>query len=69
MTIFISWNLFQMSEFHSLVVKYLAGFMFIVVTPLMVLGTEPDMREALSVVMNGSVLCSKRTEGGQEEAV
>ena len=56
-----------MSEFHSLVVKYLAGFMFIIVTPLMVLGTEPDMRVALSVVMNGEVLCNKRSEGGQEE--
>ena len=61
----------QLTEFQSLLVKYIAGFSFIVVTPLMVLASDPDLRVALNMVMNSNILCvhTKKNKQPLQESV
>ena len=54
----------QHTDFHFLLVKYGAGFSFIILSPLLIIAAENDIRLGVKKTFNGSKLCKIQDQKG-----
>ena len=57
----------QHSDFHFLLVKYGAGFSFIILSPLLIIAAENDIRLGVKKTFKSSVLCAMSKVVGTEQ--
>ena len=57
----------QHSDFHFLLVKYGAGFSFIILSPLLIIAAENDIRLGVKKTLKSSVLCAMSKVVGTEQ--
>ena len=48
---------FQDNDFHFLLVKYGLGFSFIILSPLLIIATQDDIRFGVKKTFKGTVMC------------
>ena len=54
----------QHTDFHFLLVKYGAGFSFIILSPLLIIAAENDIRLGVKKTFNGTKLCKIQDQKG-----
>ena len=52
----------QDNDFHFLLVKYGLGFSFVILSPLLIIATQDDIRVGVKKTFKSSVLCSVSVE-------